>query len=173
MWFISAWTLISNLFHEFNKHLLQRKSQYLHQGHNNASSGFELATFQLLTENLSQSCSTSTSFHLVSSWSVKKMSVRHFYVTVTSCTPFISFLHLSLFHHRCRLSPHLCLAVCLLPNPPTGFSGLAASYISPVKALVPQMPKLLKSLFPVRDDKKDLRPSPHSQQVWSCFQLFN
>uniref|UniRef100_A0A673MKV0 Kinesin-like protein KIF13B n=1 Tax=Sinocyclocheilus rhinocerous TaxID=307959 RepID=A0A673MKV0_9TELE len=43
------------------------------------------------------------------------------------------------------------------------FSGLAA-YISPVKALVPQMPKLLKSLFPVRDDKKDLRPSPHSQQ---------
>uniref|UniRef100_A0A9J7X995 Kinesin family member 13Ba n=1 Tax=Cyprinus carpio carpio TaxID=630221 RepID=A0A9J7X995_CYPCA len=44
------------------------------------------------------------------------------------------------------------------------FSGLAASYISPVKALVPQMPKLLKSLFPVRDDKKDLRPSPHSQQ---------
>lgn len=62
MWFISAWTLISNLFHEFNKHLLQRKSQYLHQGHNNASSGFELATFQLLTENLSQSCSTSNFF---------------------------------------------------------------------------------------------------------------
>uniref|UniRef100_A0A8C1QEU1 Kinesin family member 13Ba n=1 Tax=Cyprinus carpio TaxID=7962 RepID=A0A8C1QEU1_CYPCA len=62
------------------------------------------------------------------------------------------------------------------PTPPTqnqdpeqGFSGLAASYISPVKALVPQMPKLLKSLFPVRDDKKDLRPSPHSQQVWSHF----
>uniref|UniRef100_A0A9J8A335 Kinesin family member 13Ba n=1 Tax=Cyprinus carpio carpio TaxID=630221 RepID=A0A9J8A335_CYPCA len=53
------------------------------------------------------------------------------------------------------------------------FSGLAASYISPVKALVPQMPKLLKSLFPVRDDKKDLRPSPHSQQVWSRFWLFN
>uniref|UniRef100_A0A668AUQ5 Kinesin family member 13B n=1 Tax=Myripristis murdjan TaxID=586833 RepID=A0A668AUQ5_9TELE len=34
-----------------------------------------------------------------------------------------------------------------------------------VKALVPQMPKLLKSLFPVRDDKKELRPSPHNQQV--------
>ncbi|XP_018588172.1 kinesin-like protein KIF13B isoform X3 [Scleropages formosus] len=34
----------------------------------------------------------------------------------------------------------------------------------PVKALVPQMPKLLKSLFPVRDDKKDLRPSPQAQQ---------
>ncbi|KAF7647079.1 hypothetical protein LDENG_00177690 [Lucifuga dentata] len=51
------------------------------------------------------------------------------------------------------------------PNqePEQGRSGLAASYLS-VKALVPQMPKLLKSLFPVRDDKKDLRPSPHNQQ---------
>uniref|UniRef100_A0A671SU73 Kinesin-like protein KIF13B n=1 Tax=Sinocyclocheilus anshuiensis TaxID=1608454 RepID=A0A671SU73_9TELE len=53
------------------------------------------------------------------------------------------------------------------PSSQFSFSGLAASYIFPVKALVPQMPKLLKSLFPVRDDKKDLRPSPHSQQVWS------
>uniref|UniRef100_A0A671SVQ7 Kinesin-like protein KIF13B n=1 Tax=Sinocyclocheilus anshuiensis TaxID=1608454 RepID=A0A671SVQ7_9TELE len=50
------------------------------------------------------------------------------------------------------------------PSSQFSFSGLAASYIFPVKALVPQMPKLLKSLFPVRDDKKDLRPSPHSQQ---------
>uniref|UniRef100_A0A673NLH2 Kinesin-like protein KIF13B n=1 Tax=Sinocyclocheilus rhinocerous TaxID=307959 RepID=A0A673NLH2_9TELE len=50
-------------------------------------------------------------------------------------------------------------------SPQFSFSGLAAAYISPVKALVPQMPKLLKSLFPVRDDKKDLRPSPHSQQL--------
>ncbi|KAI5610859.1 kinesin-like protein KIF13B isoform X4 [Silurus asotus] len=33
-----------------------------------------------------------------------------------------------------------------------------------VKALVPQMPKLLKSLFPAREDKKDLRPSPQLQQ---------
>lgn len=63
------------------------------------------------------------------------------------------------------LSTHLYLAFCLLPNLPTGVSGLAASYISTVKALVPQMPKLLKSLFPVREDKKDLRPSPQSQQV--------
>uniref|UniRef100_A0A8C7L6N9 Kinesin family member 13B n=1 Tax=Oncorhynchus kisutch TaxID=8019 RepID=A0A8C7L6N9_ONCKI len=46
-----------------------------------------------------------------------------------------------------------------------GRSGLAASYLS-VKALVPQMPKLLKSLFPAREDKKEpLRPSPHSLQV--------
>ncbi|KAM6981037.1 kinesin-like protein KIF13B [Aplochiton taeniatus] len=48
-------------------------------------------------------------------------------------------------------------------DPETGRSGLAASYLS-VKALVPQMPKLLKSLFPAREDKKELRPSPHSQQ---------
>ncbi|XP_033972659.1 LOW QUALITY PROTEIN: kinesin-like protein KIF13B [Trematomus bernacchii] len=48
-------------------------------------------------------------------------------------------------------------------EPEQGRSGLAASYLS-VKALVPQMPKLLKSLFPARDEKKDLRPSPHSQQ---------
>ncbi|KAK7899177.1 hypothetical protein WMY93_020030 [Mugilogobius chulae] len=33
-----------------------------------------------------------------------------------------------------------------------------------VKALVPQMPKLLKSLFPARDDKKELRLSPHNPQ---------
>uniref|UniRef100_A0A3B3WHN0 Kinesin family member 13Ba n=1 Tax=Poecilia mexicana TaxID=48701 RepID=A0A3B3WHN0_9TELE len=46
---------------------------------------------------------------------------------------------------------------------PTCRLGLAASYLS-VKALVPQMPKLLKSLFPARDDKKELRPSPHGQQ---------
>uniref|UniRef100_A0A3B4D685 Kinesin family member 13Ba n=1 Tax=Pygocentrus nattereri TaxID=42514 RepID=A0A3B4D685_PYGNA len=51
-----------------------------------------------------------------------------------------------------------------MTSPQFSLSGLAASYLSPVKALVPQMPKLLKSLFPVRDDKKDLRPSPHSQQ---------
>ncbi|XP_068174218.1 kinesin-like protein KIF13B [Antennarius striatus] len=48
-------------------------------------------------------------------------------------------------------------------EPEPGRSGLAASYLS-VKALVPQMPKLLKSLFPARDDKKELRPSPQSQQ---------
>ncbi|KAG7268009.1 hypothetical protein CRUP_025883, partial [Coryphaenoides rupestris] len=49
-------------------------------------------------------------------------------------------------------------------DPEQGRSGLAASYLS-VKALVPQMPKLLKSLFPARDDKKELRPSPHTQQA--------
>ncbi|KAM9765007.1 kinesin-like protein KIF13B isoform 2-T2 [Menidia menidia] len=48
-------------------------------------------------------------------------------------------------------------------DPEQGRSGLAASYLS-VKALVPQMPKLLKSLFPARDEKKELRPSPHNQQ---------
>ncbi|KAM9409082.1 kinesin-like protein KIF13B [Pholidichthys leucotaenia] len=48
-------------------------------------------------------------------------------------------------------------------DPEQGRLGLAASYLS-VKALVPQMPKLLKSLFPARDDKKELRPSPLNQQ---------
>ncbi|KAL0969333.1 hypothetical protein UPYG_G00225690 [Umbra pygmaea] len=62
----------------------------------------------------------------------------------------------------------------LSPSPPTvsplnqdtdqGGSGLAASYLS-VRAMVPQMPKLLKSLFPAREDKKEpLRPSPHPLQ---------
>uniref|UniRef100_A0A452SQG9 Kinesin-like protein unc-104 n=1 Tax=Ursus americanus TaxID=9643 RepID=A0A452SQG9_URSAM len=32
--------------------------------------------------------------------------------------------------------------------------SLAASYLNPVKSFVPQMPKLLKSLFPVRDEKR-------------------
>ncbi|XP_062864132.1 kinesin-like protein KIF13B [Trichomycterus rosablanca] len=50
-------------------------------------------------------------------------------------------------------------------DPEQGLSGLAASYLSPVRALVPQMPKLLKSLFPARDDKKELRPSPQSQHM--------
>ncbi|XP_033860064.3 kinesin-like protein KIF13B isoform X1 [Acipenser ruthenus] len=45
-----------------------------------------------------------------------------------------------------------------------GMSGLAASYLCPGKSLVPQMPKLLKSLFPVRDEKKELRPSPLAHQ---------
>uniref|UniRef100_A0A5F8GL21 Kinesin family member 13B n=1 Tax=Monodelphis domestica TaxID=13616 RepID=A0A5F8GL21_MONDO len=42
--------------------------------------------------------------------------------------------------------------------------GLAASYLNPVKSFVPQMPKLLKSLFPVRDEKKGRQPSPLAQQ---------
>uniref|UniRef100_A0A1A8S9V0 Kinesin-like protein unc-104 n=1 Tax=Nothobranchius rachovii TaxID=451742 RepID=A0A1A8S9V0_9TELE len=60
-----------------------------------------------------------------------------------------------------------------LPRPassPSTYSPSPSSSAPPqnqeteqVKALVPQMPKLLKSLFPARDDKKELRPS-HSQQ---------
>ncbi|MFT7812984.1 kinesin-like protein KIF13B isoform X2 [Arapaima gigas] len=68
-----------------------------------------------------------------------------------------------------RTSPQLSRTTACSPpaqsqDPEPGLSGLAASCLSPVKALVPQMPKLLKSLFPVRDDKKDLRPSPQAQQ---------
>ncbi|XP_014065692.1 kinesin-like protein KIF13B isoform X2 [Salmo salar] len=49
------------------------------------------------------------------------------------------------------------------PSPPTTPPQNQDS--EQVKALVPQMPKLLKSLFPAREDKKEpLRPSPHSLQ---------
>uniref|UniRef100_A0A671Y835 Kinesin family member 13B n=1 Tax=Sparus aurata TaxID=8175 RepID=A0A671Y835_SPAAU len=55
-----------------------------------------------------------------------------------------------------------------LPRPassPSTYSTSPSSSPTPfVKALVPQMPKLLKSLFPARDEKKELRPSPHNQQ---------
>lgn len=47
----------------------------------------------------------------------------------------------------------------------TGLGSLAASYLNPVKSFVPQMPKLLKSLFPIRDEKKGRQPSPLAQQV--------
>ncbi|XP_059927516.1 kinesin-like protein KIF13B isoform X3 [Gadus macrocephalus] len=53
------------------------------------------------------------------------------------------------------------------PPPPAPTPSAATSPTQDpeqVKALVPQMPKLLKSLFPVRDDKKELRPSPNTQQ---------
>uniref|UniRef100_A0A4W4F2V9 Kinesin family member 13Bb n=1 Tax=Electrophorus electricus TaxID=8005 RepID=A0A4W4F2V9_ELEEL len=43
-----------------------------------------------------------------------------------------------------------------IPNVPPGLSGLAASLLSPVKALVPPVPKMLKSLFPQREDRKEL-----------------
>uniref|UniRef100_A0A5F8GV75 Kinesin family member 13B n=1 Tax=Monodelphis domestica TaxID=13616 RepID=A0A5F8GV75_MONDO len=49
--------------------------------------------------------------------------------------------------------------------------GLAASYLNPVKSFVPQMPKLLKSLFPVRDEKKGRQPSPLAQQLKSFTQM--
>ncbi|XP_078085577.1 kinesin-like protein KIF13B isoform X3 [Mustelus asterias] len=41
-----------------------------------------------------------------------------------------------------------------MPQDTDSFSALAASYLNPVKAFVPQMPKLLKSLFPARDEEK-------------------
>uniref|UniRef100_A0A663MIU7 Kinesin family member 13B n=1 Tax=Athene cunicularia TaxID=194338 RepID=A0A663MIU7_ATHCN len=50
-------------------------------------------------------------------------------------------------------------------SPDPGIGSLAASYLSPVKSFVPQMPKLLKSLFPVRDEKKGRQTSPLAQQV--------
>uniref|UniRef100_A0A8D0AVI9 Kinesin family member 13B n=1 Tax=Sander lucioperca TaxID=283035 RepID=A0A8D0AVI9_SANLU len=88
------------------------------------------------------------------SWTRFQLSVLIFHTSSTS--------------HTCSSSLASFLsssASSLTPLPPSpGRSGLAASYLS-VKALVPQMPKLLKSLFPARDEKKELRPSPHNQQV--------
>ncbi|XP_074942631.1 kinesin-like protein KIF13B isoform X1 [Phalacrocorax aristotelis] len=49
--------------------------------------------------------------------------------------------------------------------PDPGVGSLAASYLNPVKSFVPQMPKLLKSLFPVRDEKKGRQTSPLAQQA--------
>ncbi|NXW50898.1 KI13B protein, partial [Nyctiprogne leucopyga] len=49
-------------------------------------------------------------------------------------------------------------------SPDPGLGSLAASYLNPVKSFVPQMPKLLKSLFPVRDEKKGRQTSPLAQQ---------
>uniref|UniRef100_G3SUG2 Kinesin family member 13B n=1 Tax=Loxodonta africana TaxID=9785 RepID=G3SUG2_LOXAF len=49
-------------------------------------------------------------------------------------------------------------------SPDPGLSSLAASYLNPVKSFVPQMPKLLKSLFPVRDEKRGKQLSPLTHQ---------
>uniref|UniRef100_A0A8C7ME69 Kinesin family member 13B n=1 Tax=Oncorhynchus kisutch TaxID=8019 RepID=A0A8C7ME69_ONCKI len=50
-----------------------------------------------------------------------------------------------------------------LPSPGLSRYAPATSYFSPVKALVPPVPKLLKSLFPTREEKRDLTHVP--QQV--------
>ncbi|XP_036279417.1 kinesin-like protein KIF13B isoform X2 [Pipistrellus kuhlii] len=49
-------------------------------------------------------------------------------------------------------------------SPDPGHSSPAASYLTPVKSFVPQMPKLLKSLFPVRDERRGKQPSPLAHQ---------
>ncbi|XP_077009006.1 kinesin-like protein KIF13B [Tamandua tetradactyla] len=49
-------------------------------------------------------------------------------------------------------------------SPDPGLSSLAASYLNPVKSFVPQMPKLLKSLFPIRDERRGKQPSPLAHQ---------
>uniref|UniRef100_A0A6Q2WUP0 Kinesin family member 13Bb n=1 Tax=Esox lucius TaxID=8010 RepID=A0A6Q2WUP0_ESOLU len=56
-------------------------------------------------------------------------------------------------------SPRRGLSSPINPLPLTTRSR-AASYFSPVKALVPPVPKLLRSLFPAREEKKDLSHAP-------------
>ncbi|XP_052047162.1 kinesin-like protein KIF13B isoform X2 [Apodemus sylvaticus] len=61
-------------------------------------------------------------------------------------------------------SPALTVSPQNNQSPDPGLGGLAASYLNPVKSLVPQMPKLLKSLFPVRDDRRGRHSSPLAHQ---------
>ncbi|KAM4694601.1 kinesin-like protein KIF13B [Discoglossus pictus] len=68
--------------------------------------------------------------------------------------------HTSPYANRAGTSPR--------PSSPSqsqdqGFGELAASYLTPVKSFVPQMPKLLKSLLPMRDEKSR-QTSPLAQQ---------
>uniref|UniRef100_A0A674JPW6 Kinesin family member 13B n=1 Tax=Terrapene triunguis TaxID=2587831 RepID=A0A674JPW6_9SAUR len=60
--------------------------------------------------------------------------------------------------------PQLLITLFFKKTLLTGLSSLAASYLNPVKSFVPQMPKLLKSLFPARDEKKGKQTSPLAQQ---------
>ncbi|KAF5892196.1 kinesin-like protein KIF13B isoform X1, partial [Clarias magur] len=48
-------------------------------------------------------------------------------------------------------------------HPEPGFSGMAAAYFSPVKALMSPMPKMLKSLLYKGEEKKDLNIPPLSE----------
>lgn len=107
----------------------------------------------------SSSVSLSLYWVFAFSWTRFQLPVLIFHTSSTSHT--CSSLLASFFSSASSSSSSFSLTS---PPLPPGRSGLAASYLS-VKALVPQMPKLLKSLFPARDDKKELRPSPHNQQV--------
>uniref|UniRef100_A0A8C9WR85 Kinesin family member 13B n=1 Tax=Scleropages formosus TaxID=113540 RepID=A0A8C9WR85_SCLFO len=72
-------------------------------------------------------------------------------------------------HKRSLSSPNVNRSLSPASGAPSwlrsGLSGLAASFLPPVKALVPPMPKLLKSLLPARSEGRDLRPPVPSQQV--------
>ncbi|XP_071225356.1 kinesin-like protein KIF13B isoform X2 [Salvelinus alpinus] len=64
--------------------------------------------------------------------------------------------------HSRRTLPSSILPLGQNILPDTGLSrrARAAYYFSPVKALVPPVPKLLKSLFSAREEKRDLTPVP-------------
>ncbi|XP_072263330.1 kinesin-like protein KIF13B [Pyxicephalus adspersus] len=51
------------------------------------------------------------------------------------------------------------------PSQDQGQDNMASTYLTPVKSLVPQMPKLLKSLFPQRDEKSRQTATPGPQPV--------
>ncbi|XP_069792215.1 kinesin-like protein KIF13B [Narcine bancroftii] len=69
-----------------------------------------------------------------------------------------------------KRTPSHCSPVSRHSLPPQSqdadsFSELATSYLNPVKAFVPQMPKFLKLLFPALDEQKRMSASPSSQTV--------
>ncbi|TSK58204.1 Kinesin-like protein KIF13B [Bagarius yarrelli] len=50
-------------------------------------------------------------------------------------------------------------------NPEPGLSGMASSYLSPVKALVTPVPKIFKTLLPKKEEKADSPPLAKPQNV--------
>ncbi|XP_031437271.1 kinesin-like protein KIF13B isoform X3 [Clupea harengus] len=81
---------------------------------------------------------------------------------------------LSSFHHEPHIIKNPLEDMSALPPAPLrspsspNTSLQSSSGPDSVKALVPPVPKMLKSLFPRRDEKKDLRPASLSQQVESA-----
>lgn len=87
-----------------------------------------------------------------------------YYITCSACPLWFLLLGFSSPVYS-FLSSSSSSCFLFLPVRPQGLSlrARATYYFSPVKALVPPVPKLLKSLFSAREEKSDLTPVP--QQV--------
>uniref|UniRef100_A0A673X440 Kinesin family member 13B n=1 Tax=Salmo trutta TaxID=8032 RepID=A0A673X440_SALTR len=83
-------------------------------------------------------------------------------------TPFLLVLVLpsrTLFLFFLSSSSSFYSSFLCLPSPGLSRCARATSYFSPVKALVPPVPKLLKSLFPTREEKRDLTHVPQQSSL--------
>lgn len=89
--------------------------------------------------------------------------ISEFYSTIVQNV----LLHLSKVWSYISL-PKTALSVSVSTHSSTsGLSGMATSYFAPVRALVTPVPKMLKSLLPKREEKKDMTiPPPSQPQVW-------